>query len=151
MSNIRHMCPPAYPVMCRLRDQYAVDYHCATDNIGCADLGGPRSCTWTGYDMTGFPAFERVVYNVSAPVTTHVLSRSFESELKIDSASRCGPAWTANSAHTHVAIVDGICDTGFACCAHPMSCDEWMRIRDSRHRQLSYVMQRLQTQERRDP
>ena len=83
----RMRCPPAYPFMCRHRHRYATDYHCVASKDECSTFGGVRSCNRVEYNMIGLPALEQVPFDAEKPVTTAILSRSFESELMLDSVS----------------------------------------------------------------
>ena len=111
----RYKCPPSRPFMCAYRHSYATDYHCAANSGDCSGLGGVRSCSWFDYDTVGVPALKRVPYDPVSPATTSTLSRSFDSELAINSVSRCGQGWS-RLGHEYVIMEPGVCPTGFACC-----------------------------------
>ena len=121
-ASSRFKCPLSHPYMCSYRHEKATDMHCASEPSECNTLGGLRPCNWIGYSADSIPSFEQLPYDPAAAVDTHVLSRSFESELGIDSVSRCGGPWVTVQQRTH-AVSNSSCATGFACCDPGGGCE----------------------------
>jgi hypothetical protein len=115
-ASARARCPPAAPHMCRYIHSGDTDHRCATTLTGCLEHGGARPCGYGHYDLAGVPAFETLPIDPLATAITHRLSNDEDTQLLIDSASRCGGSFVDDVHATHVLFGQLNCSTGFACC-----------------------------------
>jgi hypothetical protein len=115
----RMLCPPSHPYMCRERHVYSRDYLCVDEVSKCEPLGGLRPCSWIGYDMSSIPTLEEVAFNIFNVTTTSFYEHNVDTEIYIDSVSRCGGEFVTQRNRTHVVFTNTTgmtCPTGFACC-----------------------------------
>ena len=131
LKSSRRFCPPSAPFMCAHRYHYATDYFCAKEVASCDSMGGLRPCGYLSYDLIGVPVFEQVtesslVGSNEADVETLYMVLDKNTDMRIDSVSRCGGDFVEDKARqfvvfTNASVGTPFCKTGFSCCDAPYS------------------------------